>query len=90
MRYMLEMHLTIFSFGWFSPTSYLANILVTLQAILGLVLEACCIGLVYAKFSRPTTRASALLWSKNAIIAYRDGKKSFFFRVADVRKHQLV
>jgi len=73
-----------------SPTNYVSCILVALQAIVGLLMEACSIGLVYAKFSRATTRASSIMFSKNAIIGNRDDKKSFFFRFSDIRKHQLL
>jgi len=77
-------------FGYMSPTNYVSCILVALQAIVGLLMEACSIGLVYAKFSRATTRASSIMFSKNAIIGNRDDKKSFFFRFSDIRKHQLL
>jgi len=77
-------------YGYMSPTNYASNMLVALQAIIGLLMEACSIGLVYSKFSRAPTRASSIMFSKKAIIANRNKKKCFFFRFSDIRKHQLV
>jgi len=44
-------------------------------------------GLVFSKFSRPTARVR---FTRNAVIAVRDGVPSLMFRMANVRANQIV
>lgn len=48
------------------------------------------LGLVFAKVSRPHKRSSSIMFSRKAVIGPRDGKLYLMFRVADVRKRQLI
>src|SRR5262245_48785466 len=43
-------------YGKMAPASLLAHILVTLEAVMGLLVQAMATGLLFAKFSRPTAR----------------------------------
>ena len=63
---------------------------VLLQSLCGLTLSASLLGLIFAKLSRPRTRAETIMFSKNAVVALRDDKMCLMFRVADVRKSQLL
>lgn len=67
-----------------------AVIILQLQTIVGLLLEAFMLGLTFAKLSRPRERAKTVMFSKNAVIAPRDGKLCLMFRVGDIRKSQIV
>ncbi len=69
-------------YGVMYPKNFFANILVTLESIVGLLGLALATGLTFAKFSRPTAR---LLFSRVAVIAPRDGVPTLMFRVANER-----
>lgn len=74
-------------YGKLVPHSLLANVLVTIEALIGLLGFAVLTGLLFAKFSRPTAR---LLFSRVAVITPRDGKPSFMFRVANERSNHVA
>jgi inward rectifier potassium channel len=69
------------------PASILANLLASAEALTGLLAFALVTGLVFSKFSRPTARVR---FTRNAVIALRDGLPSLMFRMANVRANQIV
>src|SRR5438046_3115332 len=69
-------------YGRMVPRTFLANALVTLETLTGLLGLAMVTGLVFAKFSRPTAR---VLFSRVAVIGRRDGARAFMFRMANER-----
>src|SRR5580658_977051 len=75
------------SFGKFLPRGLLANTLVTAEALMGLGGIAVATGLVFAKFSRPTAR---VIFSRNAVVALRDGVPRLMLRVANERDSMIV
>jgi inward rectifier potassium channel len=74
-------------YGKLTPRSLPANLLVTLEALVGLLAVALATGLVFARFSRPTAR---VLFSERAAIAPHDGVLSLVFRMANERRSQIV
>ena len=86
----LETQLTI-GYGGRSLTGKCPEtvILILVQSIVGLFIDAWLLGLIFAKIARPGKRQSTILFSHNAVITKRDGKMCFMFQVADVRKRQL-
>jgi len=74
-------------YGKMSPESLLANIMVAIEALTGLVGLAMVTGLVFAKFSRPTARVR---FSRVAIVSNRDGIPSLQFRMANMRANRIV
>jgi inward rectifier potassium channel len=74
-------------YGKMTPHSTLANILVTIEALLGLLSLAMVTGLLFAKFSKPTAR---VLWSNVATVSTRDGVQSLMLRMANERGNQIV
>ncbi|XP_058451523.1 ATP-sensitive inward rectifier potassium channel 11-like [Malaya genurostris] len=64
-----------------------ALFLLAVQIIVGLVIDAAMIGIVYAKMVRPPKKISDMKFSKRAVICQRDGKLCFVFRLCDL-KHQ--
>jgi inward rectifier potassium channel len=74
-------------YGQMVPHSLFANILVTLEALVGVVGFALMTGLVFAKFSRPSAR---VLFSRVAVITQWDGIPSLLFRMANARGDQIV
>ena len=74
-------------YGQMVPTSVIANILVTIEALIGLLALALITGLLFAKFSRPSARVR---FSKVAIVSNRDGVPSLQFRMANLRANRIL
>ncbi|MDP3278926.1 MAG: ion channel [Deltaproteobacteria bacterium] len=74
-------------YGKLTPRSDLANVLVTLEALLGLVGTAMATGLMFAKFSRPTARVG---FSDVCVIQRRDDIPTLVFRMANERRNQII
>lgn len=74
-------------YGHISPSGLSQNILVSIQALMGLVSVGMMSGLFFARFSRPTAR---VVFSKVALITSFQGKKSLIFRMANARLNQIV
>ena len=74
-------------YGKLVPSGLAANLLVTLEALCGLLSVALATGLVYARFARPTAR---VLFSDQAIIGVHDGKPCLLMRMANERSNQIV
>jgi hypothetical protein len=60
-------------------------IILTIQNVFGMILDAICLGIVFAKLSHPRHRGRAIFISDVATINRRDGQLKFIFRIADVR-----
>jgi inward rectifier potassium channel len=74
-------------YGHISPAGLAANVLVTAEALIGLLLFALATGLLFARFSRPTAK---IVFSECALIApYGDGT-AFEFRIVNSRSNQLI
>ncbi len=74
-------------YGRISPVNLIANILVTLEALLGMLCLATVTGLFYARFARPTSR---ILFSRPALITTLDGEKVLMMRIANERLNQIA
>lgn len=74
-------------YGHILPRTLFANILVTVESLVGLLGLAVVTGLVFTKFSRPTAR---VLFSRVAVVTPRDGVSSLMFRMANQRGNQIV
>lgn len=79
--------LSTIGYGTMAPQTTYAHVLVTFQAFAGTLFVAIVTGLVFSKFSRPTAR---VMWSKNAVVIERDGKRLLQFRMANERANQIV
>jgi inward rectifier potassium channel len=74
-------------YGKMLPQGLPANLLVTLESMFGFAFYGVVTGLVFSKFSRPTSR---ILFSDKAIIASHDGKRHFMLRLANERDNRIV
>jgi inward rectifier potassium channel len=74
-------------YGKLAPGTTLANVMMSVEALTGLLGLAMVTGLVFAKFSRPTARVR---FSRVAVISKRDGVPSLMFRMANVRGNRIV
>ena len=64
--------------------------LLVVQCLIGLLLDSFLIGLVFSKLTRPRNRRKTILFSDCAVINEKNGKRYFEFRIADLRRSQLV
>jgi len=74
-------------YGTMAPRSLFSNVLVSIEALSGLVALAVVTGLVFARFSRPTARVR---FSRVVAISPRDGVPSLMFRAVNQRSNRIV
>jgi inward rectifier potassium channel len=74
-------------YGKMSPRGLAANLLVTIEALVGLLGLALVTGLVFAKFSRPTAR---VIFTRDVVISPFDGVPSLLVRMANERGNQIA
>ncbi len=79
--------LSTIGYGHIVPFSLLAHVLSMVQAFVGLLSVALATGLVYARFSRPTTR---ILFSRNALVAPFQGGWAVMFRITNGLKSEII
>lgn len=74
-------------YGNLSPVGFAANIIVTVEALAGLLCVALATGLVFARFARPTAK---VIFSSRAVVAPYREMTAFMFRVTNGRRSQLI
>jgi inward rectifier potassium channel len=78
---------TTVGYGGMVPSGFTANFVASIEAMVGLLGFAIATGLLYGRFSRPSTR---ILFSRNAVIApYRD-KTALMFKLANQRNNDII
>ncbi len=79
--------LATIGYGVIAPANLAANIVVTVESLIGLLGFALVAGIVFARFARPT---ADIKFSRNAIIAPYRGGTALMFRVVNRKKNQIV
>jgi inward rectifier potassium channel len=79
--------LATIGYGKVSPVGLTANILVTIEALTGLLGFALATGLLFARFSRPTAK---ILFSNRAVIGPYRNITAFQFRIVNMLRSQLI
>ena len=74
-------------YGVMSPATIYANVLVTLEALVGIMLVALTTGVMFSRASRPTAR---VLFSKVVVIAPQDGIPTLMVRMGNERRSQIL
>lgn len=74
-------------YGNMTPHNLYGNILTVIEAWTGVVSTAVVTGLIFTKFSRPTSR---VLFSQKAVVTSRDGKPCLMFRLANERGNHIA
>jgi inward rectifier potassium channel len=74
-------------YGAMYPKTTYANIIVTIEAIVGVMGIAVMTGLAFARFSRPTAR---VMFSRVAVILPQDGVPTLMFRAANQRRNSIL
>eukprot|EP00095_Tigriopus_kingsejongensis_P004647 maker-scaffold29_size597861-snap-gene-3.9 protein:Tk04647 transcript:maker-scaffold29_size597861-snap-gene-3.9-mRNA-1 annotation:"g protein-activated inward rectifier potassium channel 3-like isoform x3" len=67
-----------------------AIIIMCLQSIVGVIIQACMAGIIFAKFTVPRNRGETIMFSKNAVITLRNGALMILCRISDLRKASLL
>lgn len=78
---------TTVGYGGMSPEGIPLNLVASLEAMFGLLSFALCTGLLWGRFSKPTSR---ILFSQKAIIAPLKEFNSFQCRIVNERNNQMM
>ena len=74
-------------YGQIQPIGPAANVVVTIEALVGLMYQALATGLLFARFTRPT---ASVIFSRAAIVApYNDGQ-ALMFRIVNRRRNEII
>ena len=79
--------LSTIGYGNIVPVGAGPNVVVTIEALAGLMGFAIATGLVFARFSRPTAN---ILFSSHAVVAPYQNITALEFRVANARSNELI
>ncbi len=79
--------LSTIGYGVMAPTSFYAHLVVSLQAGFGLLFTALVTGIVFSKFSRPSSK---ILFSKPILINNHNSQRVLTFRVGNTRGNDIV
>jgi inward rectifier potassium channel len=79
--------LSTIGYGQMSPATLYGNIVMTAEALTGVMLLAVAAGLMFARFSRPTAR---VVFSKVAVVAPFNGVPTLSLRLANARRNQIL
>lgn len=79
--------LATIGYGQMAPGTLYGHILVTLEALTGLLGFALVTGITFSKFARPTSR---VLFSEKVVVGERNGERFLMFRMANYRHNQIV
>ena len=74
-------------YGQIAPNGVPANIVVTIEALVGLMYQALATGLLFARFTRPT---AALLFSNRAVVAPYGEGQALMFRIVNRRRNEII
>ena len=67
-----------------------AMILMSLQSVLGCLIQAFMVGLVFSKLSRPRNRSRTVIFSNHAVINMRNRKLCLVIRIGDLRDDNFI
>jgi len=79
--------LATIGYGIISPNNLVADILVSFEALVGMMGLALTTGILFARFSRPVPK---ILFSEKALVAPYHGAKAFMFRIANESSSEIV
>lgn len=74
-------------YGVMHPETHAATVVMIVESMISIIVTALATGLVFAKFSRATTRVA---FSTNAVITTFEGKPTLMFRVGNRRGNIIV
>lgn len=79
--------LATIGYGQMTPQGVFANILVAVEALVGMLFLALMAGLFYARFTRPT---AGVLFSRQAVVGRFEGKPALMLRISNARGDDII
>ena len=79
--------LATIGYGYMIPKGVVANGLVAVEALVGMMFLAVVASLAYARFTRPT---AGVMFSDRVVVGQFDGKPALMLRIANQRSNQIV
>ena len=67
-----------------------AILVMSLQAVLGCIIQAFMVGLVFSKLSRPRNRSKTIIFSNQATITMRNRRLCLIIRIGDLREDNFI
>ena len=67
-----------------------ASAILVVQSLVGIILDALTLGVLFARISHPAQRSHSIFLSESAVVLRRDGILKFCFRCADVKATQVT
>jgi inward rectifier potassium channel len=74
-------------YGQIGPNGFAANMVVTVEALVGLIYQALATGLLFARFARPTV---SILFSRHAVIAPYNSGRALMFRIVNRQRTEII
>jgi len=74
-------------YGQIGPNGLAANLVVTVEALVGLMYQALATGLLFARFARPT---ASILFSRRAVVAPYGEGSGLMFRIVNRRRNEII
>src|SRR6202158_4095682 len=74
-------------YGQIGPNGLAANMVVTVEALVGLMYQALATGLLFARFARPT---ASILFSRHSVIAPYSTGRGLMFRIVNRRRRNEI
>jgi len=65
-------------------------LIILLKAVLGCIIQAFMVGLVFSKLSRPRNRSKTIIFSNQAVVNQRNGKLCLIIRIGDLRDDNFI
>lgn len=87
---------TMATIGYGAPSDIFFNgckkmaVVLSIQTVTGLILDAIMLGVVFSRINRGSPRAKTILFSDRAVIRKIRGRYHLMFQVCEMRKHTLV
>ena len=79
--------LATIGYGAMAPATLFGHVVVTLEALTGMLGIAIVTGITFAKFSRPTAR---VVFSKRVVVSRRNGVPHLMFRMGNARRNMIL
>jgi inward rectifier potassium channel len=74
-------------YGQIGPNGFAANLVVTVEALVGLMYQALATGLLFARFARPT---ASVLFSRQAVVAPYTNGQALMLRIVNRRRNEII
>jgi inward rectifier potassium channel len=74
-------------YGQIGPNGLAPNLVVTVEALVGLMYQALATGLLFARFARPT---ASVLFSRRAVVGPYNNSQGLMFRIVNRHRNEII